>query len=202
MNYGKKGVRAKQKTLNSKSQKWGRKIALTCVKVMLAAVVGIGICGVAAGIGVFRGILSSTPTIRLSDVVAVGEATIVYDREGNEIDQYVSTNSNRLSVGMDEIPDYMGKAFVAIEDERFYQHNGIDFKSIIRAGYQFFKTGGEEAQGASTITQQLLKNTVFTDWTSEGNNKIKKKSNVRFRSSTWHWRLQSTTPRTRFCCVI
>ena len=61
MNYSKKGVRAKQKTLNSKSQKWGRKIALTCVKVMLAAVVGIGICGVAAGIGVFRGILSSTP---------------------------------------------------------------------------------------------------------------------------------------------
>ena len=174
MNYGKKGVRAKQKALNSKSQKWGRKIALTCVKVMLAAVVGIGICGVAAGIGVFRGILSSTPTIRLSDVVAVGEATIVYDKEGNEIDQYVSTNSNRLSVGMDEIPDYMGKAFVAIEDERFYQHNGIDFKSILRAGYQFLKTGGEEAQGASTITQQLLKNTVFTDWTSEGNNKIKK----------------------------
>lgn len=54
MNYGKKGVRAKQKTLNSKSQKWGRKIALTCVKVMLAAVVGIGICGVAAGIEALR----------------------------------------------------------------------------------------------------------------------------------------------------
>ena len=87
MNYGKKGVRAKQKALNSKSQKWGRKLALTCVKIMLAAVVGIGICGVAAGIGVFRGILSSTPTIRLSDVVAVGEATIVYDKEGNKIDQ-------------------------------------------------------------------------------------------------------------------
>ena len=47
MNYGKKGVRAKQKALNSKSQKWGRKLALTCVKIMLAAVVGIGICGVA-----------------------------------------------------------------------------------------------------------------------------------------------------------
>ena len=44
MNYGKKGVRAKQKALNSKSQKWGRKLALTCVKIMLAAVVGIGSC--------------------------------------------------------------------------------------------------------------------------------------------------------------
>ena len=64
MNYSKKGVRAKQKTLNSKSQKWGRKIALTCVKVMLAAVVGIGICGVSAGIGIFKGILASTPNIR------------------------------------------------------------------------------------------------------------------------------------------
>ena len=75
---------------------------------------------------------------------------------------------------MDELPDYLGKAFVAIEDERFYLHNGIDFKGMLRAGWQFLKTGGEEAQGASTITQQLLKNTVFTEWTSEGKNKIKK----------------------------
>ena len=174
MNYGKKGVRAKQKALNSKSAKWGRKIALTFVRVILIAIVGVGICGVAAGIGAFRGILANTPQIRLSDVVAVGEATIVYDREGNELDQYVSTNSNRIEVDMDQVPKHLGQAFVAIEDERFYQHNGIDFKGIIRAGYQFLKTGGEEAQGASTITQQLLKNTIFTDWTSEGDNKIKK----------------------------
>lgn len=174
MNYGKKGVRAKQKALNSKSAKWGRKIALTFVRVILIAIIGVGICGVAAGIGAFRGILANTPQIRLSDVVAVGEATIVYDREGNELDQYVSTNSNRIEVDMDQVPKHLGQAFVAIEDKRFYQHNGIDFKGIIRAGYQFLKTGGEEAQGASTITQQLLKNTIFTDWTSEGDNKIKK----------------------------
>lgn len=201
MNYGKKGVRAKQKALNSKSQKWGRKLALTCVKIMLAAVVGIGICGVAAGIGVFRGILSSTPTIRLSDVVAVGEATIVYDKEGNEIDQYVSTNSNRLSVGMDEIPDYMGKAFVAIEDERFYQHNGIDVKGILRAGYQFIKTGGEEAQGASTITQQLLKIPSLPT----GLLRVvirSKRSSVRSRSSISPWRSPNITARMRSCCAI
>lgn len=175
MNYGKKGVRAKQKALNSKAVKWQRKILLTIVELCLIALIGIGICGVSAGIGIFKGILASTPNIRLGDVVASGQATVVYDCEGNEIDQYVSTNSNRLRVeSMDELPDYLGKAFVAIEDERFYQHNGIDFKSIIRAGWQFLKTGGAETQGGSTITQQLLKNTIFTGWTSEGNNKIKK----------------------------
>ena len=175
MNYGKKGVRAKQKALNSKTVKIEKKILLSLVKLVLVAIVGVGICSVAAGIGAFRGILASTPTIRLDAVVASGQATIVYDCEGNEIDQYVSSNSNRLRVeSMDELPDYLGKAFVAIEDERFYLHNGIDFKGMLRAGWQFLKTGGEEAQGASTITQQLLKNTVFTDWTSEGKNKIKK----------------------------
>ena len=174
MNYGKRGVLAKQKALNSKSMKWGRKLALTVLRVFLIAMVGIGIWGASAGIGVFKGILANTPKIRLTDVVASGEATIVYDREGNEIDQYVSSNSNRIPVDMDEIPEDLAHAFVAIEDERFYQHNGIDFKGLIRAGYQFLKTGGEETQGASTITQQLLKNTVFTEWTSEGNNMIKK----------------------------
>lgn len=174
MNYGKKGVRNKQRALNSKSTKWGRKIALTCLKLVLVAIVGVGICGVAAGIGAFHGILASTPAITLNEIAAEGQATIVYDCAGNEIDQYVSSNSNRIEVSMDEVPKHLGQAFVALEDERFYQHNGIDMKGIIRAGYQFIKTGGDEAQGASTITQQLIKNTVFTDWATEGNNIIKK----------------------------
>lgn len=175
MNYGKKGVRSKQKALNSKTIKIERKLLLTLVKLIIVAVIGVAICGTASVLGAFKGILASTPTIRFGDVVASGQATIVYDCEGNEIDQYVSSNSNRLRVeSIDELPDYLGKAFVAIEDERFYQHNGIDFKGILRAGYQFIKTGGSATQGASTITQQLLKNTVFTDWTSEGDNLIKK----------------------------
>ncbi len=174
MNYGKKGVRSKQKTLKAKSPKWGHKFAVTCVELILLAILGAGICGVAAGIGAFKGILACTPQIRLSDVVSSGQATIVYDCTGKEIDQYVSSNSNRIIVDKDEIPDLLGKAFVAIEDERFYQHNGIDFTGIMRAGYQFIKTRGASKQGASTITQQLLKNTIFTSWTEEGDNMIKK----------------------------
>ncbi len=173
MNYGKKSVRQKQRALNSKSGKWGRKFAVTGVKILLVAFFGMGICGVAAGIGMFHGILEDTPQIRLSDIIASGQATIVYDREGNEIDQYVSTNSNRIDVTIDQVPTHLGQAFIAIEDERFYQHNGIDMKGIVRAGWQFIVSGGQEKQGASTITQQLLKNTVFTSWTEENDNLIK-----------------------------
>lgn len=175
MNYGKKGVRAKQRALNSKVTKWERKFLLGALKLCLIGIIGIGLCGAAAGLGAFKGILASTPSIRLGDIVASGQATIVYDNAGNEIDQYVTTNSNRIPVAsIDMLPDHLGQAFVAIEDERFYQHNGIDYKSMLRAGYIFMQTGGNEAQGASTITQQLLKNTVFTEWTSEGHNMIKK----------------------------
>lgn len=173
MNYGKKGVRAKQKQLNATSGKWGRKFGLLTIKFSLLAMIGLVICLVSVGLGMFRGILASTPQVRISEIIAVGEATIVYDKEGNEIDQYVSSNSNRIEVTIDQVPVHLGQAFVAIEDERFYQHNGIDMKGIVRSGWQFIKTGGKEKQGASTITQQLLKNTVFTGWTEENNNMIK-----------------------------
>lgn len=167
MNYGKKGVRVKQKELNSKSKKWGRKIAFTCVKVVLVGIIAVGILGVSAGIGAFKGIIASAPDIDVSDVAPVGFSTFVYDCEGNKVDKLVAANSNRIPVTMDKIPQYLADAFVAIEDERFYEHNGIDLKGILRAGYTFVKSGFRRAEGASTITQQLLKNTIFTNWVNE-----------------------------------
>ncbi len=174
MNYGKKGVRAKQRALNSKSAKLGRKLLLTCVQVFLIACIGVAILVAALGIGMFKGVLTTAPNITLNALVPPGQASIIFDNEGNEIDKVVGMNSNRTIVEMDSVPKNLGHAFVAIEDERFYQHNGIDIKGMVRAGYQFIKSGGKQAQGASTITQQLIKNAIFTDWTSEGDNKIKK----------------------------
>ncbi len=175
MNYSKSGLRGKQRKLNTKSKRAQRKAGISALKIFLLVAAVLVIFVISLGLGMYKGILAATPQIRLSDVVAVGEATIIYDKEGNTIDQYVSTNSNRIQINdMDLIPDHLGKAFVAIEDERFYQHNGVDLLGIVRAGYQFVITGGSETQGGSTITQQLLKNTIFTDWTSEGRNWIKK----------------------------
>lgn len=167
MNYGKKGVQAKQKAINAKSPKVGRKLAFSCVKIVLVGIIAISIIGTSTAIGAFKGILASTPDIDVSDVAPVGFSTFVYDNEGNQIDKLVATNSNRISVTMDKIPQDLADAFVAIEDERFYEHNGIDIKGIVRAGYTFITSGFQRAEGASTITQQLLKNTIFTNWVNE-----------------------------------
>ena len=76
---------------------------------------------------------------------------------------------------MSKIPENLANAFVAIEDERFYEHNGIDIKGIFRAGMIAVKNR-DLSQGASTITQQLIKNNVFDNWTNETTmEKIKRK---------------------------
>lgn len=169
MNYSNKHIESKQKALNSKASKWGRKILLTLFHIVLIAFISLICVGIAAGIGVFRGIIDTSPEITSNDVAPVGYSTFVYDIEGNQMGQLVTSNSNRIPVTMENIPSYLGDAFVALEDERFRTHNGIDFQGLLRAGYQFIVTGGDQKQGASTITQQLLKNTIFTDWVTESN---------------------------------
>ncbi len=173
MNFTQKGIQAKQHALNAKGGKFGRKLLLTLVMLLITVLIGIVIWGIAAALGMYNGILASTPPITISQIASTEQATFVYDIEGNKIDELVAANSNRILVKMEQIPQNMADAVVAIEDERFYEHNGVDFMGILRAGYQFLKTMGEEQQGASTITQQLLKNRVFTDWMEEDGNIIK-----------------------------
>ena len=167
MNYGKKGVRKKQQALNSTSKKLVKKIGFTFVQIFLIALIGVAIIGTSAGIGIFKGILATAPDIGNIDVTPTGFSTFVYDIEGNQTAKLVSTDSNRIPVTIDMVPEDLQNAFVAIEDSRFYDHNGIDIKGIIRAGVVGIQNGGHFSEGASTITQQLLKNNVFTDWTSE-----------------------------------
>lgn len=173
MNFSQKGIMAKQKALNAKGGKLGRKLFLGLTLFLIFALIGIVVLGIAAALGMYNGILASTPRINSAQVASKEEATFVYDIEGNKIDELVATNSNRILVKMEQIPQNMADAVVAIEDERFYEHNGVDFMGMLRAGYQFLITMGDEKQGASTITQQLLKNTIFTDWMDEGDNMIK-----------------------------
>ncbi|KAB2330204.1 PBP1A family penicillin-binding protein [Cytobacillus depressus] len=87
------------------------------------------------------------------------QSTVIYDKDG-EVASRLATNRSD-GVAIDELPDYVKNAVVAIEDERFYKHNGFDAKGIARA---FFRNlfAGRITGGGSTITQQLTKNALLS----------------------------------------
>ena len=116
--------------------------------------------GASFGYGLFRGVLDSAPDIHKIHVGPTSYATKIYDKKGNLMSTLVTEGSNRERVSYEELPKDMINAFVAIEDERFWRHNGIDFRSILRA-VRGVVSDDSSAGGGSTITQQLLKNNVF-----------------------------------------
>ena len=177
MNYfSKHSIRKRYRSVGSFTTKVGKLFGVSFFELGVFAACLAGICGACAGIGVFMGVIATAPDISNVDVTPAGYSTTVYDREGNQITKLVAENSNRVYVTLDKIPLHMQHAFVAIEDERFYDHNGIDIQGIMRAGITAL-TSGDLSQGASTITQQLLKNNVFITWTEESSvlDKFKRK---------------------------
>ena len=167
MKYGKKAVRKKQQELNKRSTKWGKKIAITILQVVLYMILIVGIIGASGAVGIFKGVIASAPDMSDIDVSPANFSTFVYDNEGNQISKLVAADSNRIMVSSEKIPQDLKDAFVAIEDERFYSHNGIDIKGLVRAAVTTVTSGFNDIQGASTITQQLIKNSVFPNFIHE-----------------------------------
>lgn len=166
MNYGKNSTRKREKQLTSKGTMIRKKFSVIFLKTLLICLLAIIVVGGCAGFGILKGIIDSAPEINLDDTTPTGYLSTVLDKDGNQTATLVATGSNRVYATIDEIPEDLQHAFVAIEDERFYEHNGIDMKGILRAGIKGLTTG-HFSEGASTLTQQLLKNNVFTSWTSE-----------------------------------
>lgn len=132
MNYTKKGIRTKQKALHAKSTKFGKKLLLAVLNLSLLGIIAVGIIGMSMAFGIFKGVIDTAPSIENIKVTPTGFSTFVYDLEGNQTAKLISQNSNRIPVTQDMIPENLAHAFVAIEDERFYEHNGIDIKGIFR----------------------------------------------------------------------
>ena len=168
MNYGKKGAKKRTAELTSKSTVIKKKLHVTFFKALLLLFFVVVILGGSTAFGVWKGIIDSAPSIDELDATPTGYQTIVLDDEGNKISTLVASGSNRKYVTIDQIPQDLQDAFVALEDMRFYEHNGIDLKGIVRAAVNGVKNGFNFNQGASTITQQLLKNTVLSEvWAGE-----------------------------------
>ena len=167
MNYGKNATKRRVQKLDKKGTKVRHKFGVIFWKCILVLVIIVGVVGISSGVGVMKGIIDSAPDISAIDVTPTGYSTTVLASDGTEISTLVASGANRKYVTIDEIPQSLQDAFVAIEDERFYEHNGIDMQSILRAAATGIAHGFHFSQGGSTITQQLIKNNVLTTWTSE-----------------------------------
>lgn len=166
MNYGKKYTQLRIKTIDSKPTKIRMKMEIFVLKLFVLALLFFAVIGICAGIGVVQGILDSAPDISKKDVMPSGYSTTVLADDGTQTATLVSSGSNRKYVSLKKIPLDLQHAFIAIEDSRFYKHNGVDCQGILRATF-IAASKRNFSQGASTLTQQLIKNNVLTSWTDE-----------------------------------
>lgn len=160
MNYGKHATEKKIRSANSKARKYTTKVFLAFIKSLFVLCLFGGIVAASVGIGMVKGIIDNTPDVDISTIVPNEYASTVYDSAGNVTETLVTAGSNREEATYEELPKNLINAFVAYEDSRYWEHNGIDLRSILRA-IRGVLTGDSSAGGGSTITQQLIKNSVF-----------------------------------------
>ena len=134
-------------------------VAATTIRLSFIIALCVGLALLGAVIGIAKAFVDTAPTLDLAALDAQDKTSFIYDSEGNLITDYKGTE-DRIMVSIDESPEMLQNAFIAVEDARFYEHNGVDVKRIVGALVANFTSGS--TQGGSTITQQLIKQTVLS----------------------------------------
>ena len=131
---------------------------------MLGFAVLLSLLGIAlASVGLWvENILADTPSIDELKPIDRGETSKVYAADGS-VSGLDSGRIVREPVDSSKIPPSLKQATVAIEDENFYHHSGVDWGAVVRAAVENAEAGFEARQGGSTITQQLVKNLYIHD---------------------------------------
>lgn len=165
--YTKYGLEKKADDLASSSRAIEKRIGAFVIRFLFVALLALFAAGFIFAANFVRDMIATAPSVDDINISPSGFATFIYDSEGNQLQKLTSSNSNRTAVSLANVPVDLQHAVIATEDERFYDHNGIDLKGILRAVFVAVRNRFRLTEGASTITQQLLKNNVFTNWTEE-----------------------------------
>ena len=160
MKYTKQNIEKQRKVLSSDKVRKNSSVSLFLFKYVFIVSIILIVAGLGLGVGFVRGILKTTPQITKNSVHSKGYITTIYDNKGQTIKTLSNHDSNRIYTPLSSIPKDLQHAFIAIEDERFYSHNGIDLYGIIRATFLGIRNQSL-SQGGSTITQQLIKNNLL-----------------------------------------
>lgn len=131
----------------------------TTFKFFILFIIIIGVSGIGVLVGLSKAYMDSTPELDIASIEDQNLSSFIYDSKGQLITTYTGAE-NREWVALDEVPQLLQKAFIAIEDIRFYSHNGIDIKRLLGSVISNFFS--ESVQGGSTITQQLIKISLLT----------------------------------------
>lgn len=137
------------------------KLSLT-LKIMILLIIVIVVIATGIVIGMLYGAWGSDFEITQDELIIGNANSIVVDSEGNKLAE-LTGDENRKIIKLEEMPDNLKNAYVAIEDERFYLHQGVDFKRTAAAVLQYVTKAGSSSFGGSTITQQLVKNITQDD---------------------------------------
>jgi penicillin-binding protein 1A len=154
----------KKATQRKRGKKKRRKLFAATIKVLIIAGIIVGLASVGIFGGIMYGYATNTRPLDLSDLEVRIQTTRIYDSENNEIATLIGSESmDREQVLYKDIPQYLKDAFVAIEDERFHDHFGVDIIGLMRAVWLKLRNPSSRMQGASTITQQVVKNLTGED---------------------------------------
>jgi hypothetical protein len=134
-------------------------VILTTAKMLFIVVLILGITGTGLLVGVAKAWIETAPALDLSSFGEQAKTSFIYDKNGDLITAFKGTE-NRIDATWDEIPENLKNAVIAIEDQRFRTHNGVDIKRIL--GALVTNLLNDNVQGGSTITQQLVKLTMLT----------------------------------------
>lgn len=160
MDYSKRKNRTKQLLRWNHQEKLFARVWLYALRVICVAVL-IGVFALAGvALGTFLGMLDGVPEVSLESLAITRQTSKIVDQEGNLITE-IKSAEQRTSIPISEMPQDLLDATVAIEDARFYSHNGIDLEGILRAGVANLAAGGT-SEGGSTLTQQMIKKMVLT----------------------------------------
>ncbi|MCL2286435.1 MAG: transglycosylase domain-containing protein [Firmicutes bacterium] len=158
MDYSQYGKKRNTRKLNRHTARIRNKASLLVLRITLSLVLIAGFALVGGGVGLYFGILANSPNINMDMARSEYHSSfIICGHTGEELLR-LHAGHNHEFVYIDQIPYHVRHAFVAIEDERFFEHNGIDIRGIGRALNTLIESGGSRTEGASTITQQLIKN--------------------------------------------
>ena len=150
-----------------RSRKMTSRLILHALKLLVLLAVLAAAIGGSFLYGTVKGIVDQAPEAESLTISPLGIASTLYDRNGQSVETLIKSGSNRDPVAYSAVPQDLIDAFVAIEDERFWTHEGVDIRGVLRSMASLLLRGKING-GASTITQQLIKNNVFDGGAEKG----------------------------------